>query len=209
MVVNKPQGLMVEEAARGQLSVIRFLKKEFQKELKGNTIMQNAHRLDKPVSGALLIAKKRMVLKDLNEQFAERKVGKTYLAIVSMPPPQPEGELIHWLIKDDENKRAIIYDKRTQLSVEARLTYKTIKEVNGKTLLEIDLQTGKYHQIRAQFAHIGSPIVGDDKYGSKDTYIAGALALHASSLTFRHPIENKMMTVIAPPPDDAWWDMFK
>ena len=200
---------MVEEAARGQLSVVRFLKKEFALELRGNNIIQNVHRLDKPVSGALLIAKKRLVLKMLNEQFATREVGKTYLAIVSMPPPQPAAELRHWLLKDDEAKRANISDARTQLSVEVKLSYKTLKEVNGKTLLEIELHTGKYHQIRAQLAHIGSPIVGDDKYGSKDIYTPGALALHAATLTFKHPMDGNMMSVTAPTPDDAWWGLFK
>jgi RluA family pseudouridine synthase len=209
MVVNKPQGLMVEEAARGQLSVIRFLKKEFALDLRGNNIMQNVHRLDKPVSGTLLIARKRSVLKILNEQFATREIGKTYLAIVSTPPPTPEGELRHWLIKDEEGKRANITDARTQLSVEVKLNYRTIKEKNGKTLLEIDLLTGKYHQIRAQLAHIGSPIIGDEKYGSTEKYIDGALALHASKLTFKHPIEDKIMTIEAPTPDDTWWDLFK
>jgi RluA family pseudouridine synthase len=209
MVVNKPQGLMVEEAARGQLSVIRFLKKEFALDLRGNNILQNVHRLDKPVSGTLLIARKRSILKILNEQFASREVGKTYLAIVSTPPPNPEGELKHWLIKDEEGKRALITDARTQLSVEVKLRYKILQQKDGKTLLEVDLITGKYHQIRAQLAHIGSPIIGDDKYGSTEKYIDGALALHARKLTFKHPIDGNIMTVTAPTPDDAWWELFK
>jgi RluA family pseudouridine synthase len=208
MVVNKPQGLMVEEAARGQLSVIRFLKKEFALDLRGNNILQNVHRLDKPVSGTLLIARKRSVLKILNEQFASREISKTYLAIVSTPPPDPEGELRHWLIRDEEGKRANITDARTQLSVEVKLTYKVLGQKDGKTLLEIDLLTGKYHQIRAQLAHIGSPIIGDEKYGSTEKYIDGALALHASKLTFRHPIDGNLMAITAPPPDDFLWRIF-
>jgi RluA family pseudouridine synthase len=209
MVVDKPQGLMVEEAARGQLSVIRFLKKEYALDLRGNNILQNVHRLDKPVSGTLLIARKRSVLKILNEQFATRAVGKTYMAIVSSAPPAAEGELKHWLIKDDEAKKANITDQRTQLSVEVKLTYKVLAQKEGKTLLEIDLLTGKYHQIRAQFAHIGCPIIGDEKYGSTEKYIDGALALHASKLTFTHPIDGNVMAVVAPTPDDAWWNLFK
>jgi RluA family pseudouridine synthase len=209
MVVNKPQGLMVEEAARGQLSVIRFLKKEFALELRGNSIMQNVHRLDKPVSGTLLIARKRSVLKLLNEQFASREIGKTYLAIVSNAPEEREGELRHWLIKDEEGKRATMTDARIQLSDEVKLRYKTLKEVKGKTLLEIELLTGKYHQIRAQLAHIGSPIVGDEKYGSTEKYVDGALALHASRLTFKHPVDGNTMRISAPTPEDAWWDLFK
>ena len=200
---------MVEEAARGQLSVIRFLKKEFALDLRGNNILQNVHRLDKPVSGTLLIARKRSALKVLNEQFATREVGKTYMAIVSFAPPAAEGELKHWLIKDDEAKKANITDQRTQLSVEVKLTYKVLAQKEGKTLLEIDLLTGKYHQIRAQLAHIGSPIIGDEKYGSTDKYTEGALALHASKLTFKHPVEGHQMSVTAPTPDDAWWDLFK
>ncbi len=199
---------MVEEAARGQLSVIRFLKKEFALDLRGNNILQNVHRLDKPVSGTLLIARKRSVLKILNEQFASREISKTYLAIVSTPPPDPEGELRHWLIRDEEGKRANITNARTQLSVEAKLTYKVLGQKDGKTLLEIDLLTGKYHQIRAQLAHIGSPIIGDEKYGSTEKYIDGALALHASKLTFRHPIDGNLMAITAPPPDDFLWRIF-
>jgi len=209
MVVNKPQGLMVEEAARGQLSVVRFLKKEFALDLRGNNILQNVHRLDKPVSGTLLIARKRSVLKVLNEQFASREIGKTYLAIVSTAPPNAEGEVKHWLIKDEKGKRANITDARTQLSAEVKLTYKVLQQKEGKTLLEIELLTGKYHQIRAQLGHIGSPIIGDEKYGSGEKYIDGALALHASKLTFRHPIDGNLMSVSAPTPDDAWWDLFK
>jgi 23S rRNA-/tRNA-specific pseudouridylate synthase len=167
------------------------------------------HRLDKPVSGTLLIARKRSVLKILNEQFATRAVGKTYMAIVSSAPPAAEGELKHWLIKDDEAKKANITDQRTQLSVEVKLTYKVLAQKEGKTLLEIDLLTGKYHQIRAQFAHIGCPIIGDEKYGSTEKYIDGALALHASKLTFTHPIDGNVMAVVAPTPDDAWWNLFK
>jgi RluA family pseudouridine synthase len=209
MIVNKPQGLMVEEAARGQLSVIRFLKKEFALDLRGNNILQNVHRLDKPVSGTLLIARKRSVLKILNEQFASREVRKTYMAIVSTPPPAAEGELRHWLTKDDEAKRANIKDVRSQLAVEVKLTYKILQQKEGKTLLEIDLLTGKYHQIRAQLAHIGSPIIGDEKYGSAEKYVEEGLALHASKLTFKHPIDGNMMTATAPPPDDAWWALFR
>ena len=200
---------MVEEAARGQLSVIRFLKKEFALDLRGNNILQNVHRLDKPVSGTLLIARKRSALKILNEQFATREVGKTYLAIVSTPPPTPEGELKHWLTKDDEAKKAHIKDLRSQLSVEVKLNYKTLQQKNGKTLLEIDLLTGKYHQIRAQLAHIGSPIIGDEKYGSTEKYTEGALALHASKLTFSHPMDGNQMSITAPTPDDVWWNIFK
>lgn len=200
---------MVEEAARGQLSVIRFLKKEFALDLRGNNILQNTHRLDKPVSGALLIARKRSTLKVLNEMFALRQIEKKYLAIVSTPPPNAEGELKHWLIKDEEGKRAKIYDARTQLSVEVKLKYKTLQQKNGNTLLEIDLLTGKYHQIRAQLAHIGLPIVGDEKYGSTQKYVPNALALHASQLTFKHPTDGNIMTVIATQPEDDLWNLFK
>jgi 23S rRNA pseudouridine1911/1915/1917 synthase len=200
--------LPVEKGERGTLSVIRFLEKEFALSLKGNTIMQNVHRLDKPVSGTLLIARKRSALKILNEQFAAGTVRKTYLAIVSTPPPKAEDELRHWLTKDDEAKKAIIYDSRTQLAVEAKLRYKVVQQKNGKALLEIDLITGKYHQIRAQLAHIGSPIVGDEKYGSTEKYMKDALALHASQLTFTHPVEGTLMTVKAPTPEDELWKLF-
>ena len=200
---------MVEQAQRGYESVMYFLKKQYKAALRGNNIIQNVHRLDKPVSGALLLARKASVVKLLNEQFANKEISKKYLAIVSGCPAHSDAELTNWLIKDDANKKAIIKDRKSQHTMEVKLRYMVMAEHEGKTLLQIELITGKYHQIRAQLSHLGHPIVGDVKYGSTETYTADAIALHASSLTFKHPIDGNMLTVTAPTPDDALWGLFK
>jgi RluA family pseudouridine synthase len=210
MVVNKPQGMIVEEAQRGYENVMSILKKQFKMALRGsNNIIQNVHRIDKPVSGTLLLGRKASVVKLLNEQFATKQIGKKYLAIVSGSLQAPEGELNHWLIKDDENKKSIIHDRKVQLSAEVKLKYMVMAENDGKSLLQIELITGKYHQIRAQLAQVGKPIIGDQKYGSVEKYSPHAIALHASSLTFKHPIEGTIMTVSAPTPEDELWGLFK
>ena len=202
--------MIVEEAQRGYENVMGILKKQFKLALRGsNNIIQNVHRLDKPVSGTLLLGRKASVVKLLNEQFATKQITKKYLAIVNGTLPAPEGELNHWLIKDDENKKSIIYDRKVQLSAEVKLKYLVMAENDGKSLVEIELITGKYHQIRAQLSHIGKPIIGDQKYGSTEKYTPHAIALHASSLTFKHPIDGNVMTVSAPTPDDALWGLFK
>ncbi len=201
--------MMVEEAQRGYENVMYVLKKQFKAVLRGNNIIQNVHRLDKPVSGALLLARKASVVKLLNEQFASKEISKKYLAIVSGCPASPEAELSHWLTKDDANKKAMIKDQKSQLAVSVKLRYLVMAEHEGKSLLQIELITGKYHQIRAQLSHIGHPIVGDVKYGSTEAYATDAIALHASSLAFKHPIEGHMLTVTAPTPEDAVWGLFK
>ena len=208
LVVNKPQGIVVEPDHDGHENVVELLEQQYKSTLRGNNIIQNAHRLDRPVSGALLLARKPSVLKQLNEQFASHHIRKAYLAIVGSPPPAISGTLVHWLIKDNPSKRAIVSDNPAKRAVEATLKYKVKAESAGKILLEIDLITGKYHQIRAQLAHVCCPIIGDEKYGSLDIYKPNAIALHASHLSFMHPAEHKPLTVHAPTPIDAWWDLF-
>jgi RluA family pseudouridine synthase len=209
LVVNKPQGIVVEPDHDGHENVVEVLQLKYKDKLRGNNIIQNAHRLDRPVSGTLLLARKPSILKQFNAQFAAHHVRKTYLAIVGTAPPAAEGTLVHWLIKDNPAKRAIVSDKKVKGAVEATLKYKIKAESAGKVLLEIDLITGKYHQIRAQLAHIGSPIIGDAKYGSLVIYRDNAITLHASALSFLHPIEHKPLTIHAPTPIDAWWDLFR
>lgn len=209
LVVNKPHGIIVEHDLGGHRNVLDTLAMQFKGTYKGNNIIRNVHRIDRRVSGALLIARKQSALKLLNEQFATRQVKKTYFALVSQLPPASEATLSHWLIKDNVEKRAFISDRKFKESTEAQLSYKMKAQVEGKILLEIDLITGKYHQIRAQLAHIGCPVIGDVKYGSKDIYMPDAIALHAESLTFPHPIEQTPMSIHAPTPSDPLWDLFR
>lgn len=207
LVANKPQGLLSEPDAAGHDNVADRLLRQLG-PLRGNNILRNVHRLDRPVSGALLLARKASVLKLLTAQFASRQVAKKYWAIVSTTPAQKRAELRHWLIKDNEQHKALIYDKPNKKADEVILRYASLQQASGQTLLEIELITGKYHQIRAQLAHIGCPIIGDEKYGSVVKYKANAIALHARSLRFTHPIESKEMEVLASVPEDELWRLF-
>lgn len=207
IVAHKPHGLLSEPDAAGHDNVADSLIRQLG-PLRGNNILRNVHRLDRPVSGALLLARKASVLKLLTAQFAGRQVTKKYQAIVSTAPPLPAGELRHWLVKDNDLRKALIYDQPRRGADEVALRYKVLQQAGGKILMEIELLTGKYHQIRAQLAHIGCPIIGDEKYGSPEKYKPDAIALHACMLRFQHPVEAVTVEVIAPPPSDALWGAF-
>ena len=200
MVVNKPAGIVVEEDERGNETVIGNIKATLPNGLRGNNILQPVHRIDRSVSGVLLIACKQSVLKLLNLALAERKITKTYLALVDTKPPKDSDTLKHWLAKDDTAMKAIVKDQKFQLSSEAILEYQIREKLQGKYLLEINLLTGKYHQIRAQLAHIGCPVVGDLKYGSKTPLKNQTIALHAWRIGFKHPIDGDYKVVEAEMP---------
>ncbi|TXH28854.1 MAG: RNA pseudouridine synthase [Cyclobacteriaceae bacterium] len=149
---------------------------------------QHIHRLDRPVRGRVLFAKKREVLKNLSEQFAERSVKKFYRALTANAPEQPQGRLEHWHRK--EKKKAVLYEYEIQYSEKAILDYTVTPLPDKKFLWEIELHTGKYHQIRAQLAITGCPIIGDELYGSNQPYQKDAIALEAYRLVFHHPVNG-------------------
>lgn len=197
LVVNKPAGLAVEFQPHGYPSIEAWAHQHLGRPGKKNFI-GIVHRLDRPVSGVLLLAKKPLALKDLNRQFAERTVQKTYLAIVEHKPAASEGKLEHWLEKDVQTKRAVISTKGRPNAARCALNYRTIGETNIGTLLEILPVQGKYHQIRAQLSAAGMPIVGDVRYGAKTPFLPDAIALHASVLRFKNPVDGKELEINAP-----------
>ena len=207
MVANKPAGIVVEEDTRGNQSVIGNIKATLPNGLRGNNILQPIHRIDRAVSGVLLIACKQSVLKLLNLALAERKITKTYLALVDTKPPKDSDTLKHWFAKDNTAMKAIVKDQKFQLSAEAILEYQIREKLQGKYLLEINLLTGKYHQIRAQLAHIGCPVIGDLKYGSKTPLKDQTIALHAWRIGFKHPIDEDYKVVEAEMPN-GWGTNF-
>ena len=152
---------------------------------------QHIHRLDRPVSGIVLFAKQRAVLKNLSEQFAERKVKKFYRALTEKVPENLLGRIEHWHRK--EKKKAALYETEIEYSEKAILEYAVSNFSKDKYLWDITLHTGKYHQIRAQLASLGCPIIGDELYGSFLFYKPNAIALQAYRLMFTHPISNKEM----------------
>jgi 23S rRNA pseudouridine1911/1915/1917 synthase len=148
-------------------------------------------------------------LKMLMETFAKREIEKTYLAITEVKPPKEEDELENWLVKDNTFRKAMLYNSEVKYSSKVILRYKVLSEVSSRCLLQVNLVTGKYHQIRAQLSHIGCPIIGDARYGAKTVYKENAICLHANSLRLMHPVTNEPLHITCPPPDDEFWNPFR
>lgn len=198
IAIQKPAGLLVERSEHYpsvEAWVEQYLGSQTPQPFVGII-----HRLDRPVSGLVLLAKKKAALKDLNEQFAKRQITKQYLAVVENRPPASTENLIHWLRKDLKEKKAFVFNKPTKDAVLCEMKYHFHSETELGYLLEIDLLTGKFHQIRAQFAAIGCPIVGDTKYGATRVYQSDSIALHAWKLRFRDPFLGETQIVEAPSP---------
>lgn len=195
LVIDKPAGLMVEPDRNNNPSLLQHVKDYLKKTLApGATLYaQHIHRIDRPVSGVVLFAKQRSVLKNLSEQFAERKVKKFYRALTENAPENLQGRLEHWHRK--EKKKAVLYDHEIEYSERAVLNYSVSKYSENRFLWEIELHTGKYHQIRAQLATLGCAILGDAVYGSATAYYPDAIALFAYGLVFRHPITDQEIVI--------------
>ncbi len=210
LVVNKPQGIVTEYEPHLNftleslaLNYIRSQEKYPQKCFIGVP-----HRLDRPVSGVVLFSKKKSILKMLMEIFAKREIEKTYWAVVENKPAKAEDELQNWLVKNTEIRKAIIHNHEVKDAMRVVLRYKFISQNENGSLLEIKLITGKFHQIRAQLAHIGCPIVGDAHYGSTKVYKENAVCLHARELKLLHPVTQEPLTFTADVPDDEIWQSF-
>jgi len=190
LVINKPSGLMVEPDRNQNPSLLQYVK-EYLKNTTGDPVpyAQHLHRLDRVVSGIVLFTKQREVLKNLSEQFAERRVKKFYKALTAKAPAQSKGRLEHWHRK--EKKKAVLYTQQIEYAEKAILDYEIAEQPDGKFLWDIQLHTGKYHQIRAQLASTGCPIIGDVLYGSDASYQPNSIALQAWRLVFQHPVSGK------------------
>ncbi|QGJ72238.1 Ribosomal large subunit pseudouridine synthase C [Planctomycetales bacterium 10988] len=209
-VVAKPAGIATMGESADQPSMVSeikaFIKERDQKP--GNVYLGVVSRLDKRVSGVLLFAKTSKAARRLNEQFRARSTEKTYWSLVERPLQPPEGTLSNLLWHDDAayRVRVVDSDRRRHLGKEATLLYRTLGSgAKGTSWLEIQLLTGRKHQIRVQLAHAGSPIVGDEKYGAKQPFADG-IALHSHRLTMEHPVKKTRMTFQTPPPTS--WKRF-
>ena len=167
------------------------------------------HRIDRPASGVILFAKSKKGLARVNAQFQNRTIKKTYLSVVKNAPKQAKGKLIHYLRKNEKANKTQVFDKPVKGGKEAILNYKVIGKSDNYSLLEIDLETGRHHQIRAQLAKIGSPIKGDVKYGARRSNKDRSIHLHAWKLSFQHPVTSETVNLVADMPDDAIWNFFK
>ena len=208
IVVNKRAGDIVQGDKTGDkpLSEVvkSYLKDKYKKE--GNVYLGVVHRLDRPTTGIVMFSKTSKALPRLNKLFAEKTAKKTYWAIVKNEPPKTNGTLIHWLKKNPKNNKSTAFKKEIEGSKKAILHYKVIKTLNNFFVLEIDLETGRHHQIRVQLASIGCPIKGDLKYGFNRSNKDASISLHARTLRFIHPVKKEEIYISAPLPKDALWD---
>lgn len=208
IIVNKRVGDIVQGDKTGDkpLSdvVKEFIKDKYDKP--GEVFLGVVHRLDRPTSGIVLFAKTSKALTRLNELFKNRETQKTYWAIVRQKPTDSVAQLVHFMKRNEKNNTSKAHIKEVPDSKRASLEYRTIAELNNYTVLEIDLHTGRHHQIRAQLSAIGSPIKGDLKYGFDRSNPDGGIHLHARRLRFIHPVSKQEVDVVAPPPSDALWN---
>lgn len=210
IIVNKTASEIVQGDKTGDtpLSEIvkQYLKEKYQKP--GNVFIGVTHRLDRPVSGLVVFAKTSKALGRLNEMFRVGEVKKTYWAIVKNMPPEPEGELVHYLVRNEKQNKSYAYDSEKPGSKKAILHYRLIGRSDNYCLLEVDLKTGRHHQIRCQLAKMGCPIRGDLKYGFPRSNPDGSICLHARRVRFVHPVSKELIEVVAPVPDSNLWHAF-
>lgn len=204
VAVHKPAGMIVERNPYESPTLEEEVARHLERKKKG-AFLGIIHRLDKVTSGIVLMAKKKSSLKQLNRQFQERSVEKIYWALVSGVPEVSEAMLSHWLIKDQSNKRAVVSTDEVPGAKLAQLRFRVLASKAQEALLEIELLTGRYHQIRAQLAAYGHPIIGDAKYDASADDYSKSIALHARKLTFDDPQKGRRMTLMAPLPKVSWW----
>ena len=188
-------------------TVAAWIKEKYCKP--GNVFIGVTHRLDRPVSGVVVFAKTSKALSRLNDMFRNGDVSKRYLAIVRNLPPKPEGELTHWLVRNEKQNRSYAYDTEKPGSKKAVLKYRLLGSSVNYHLLEVELLTGRHHQIRCQLAKMGCPIKGDLKYGAERSNPDASISLHACCVSFEHPVSHKKITVYAPIPGDSLWQSFR
>ena len=211
IVVNKTASEIVQADKTGDTplseTVKQYLKEKYQKP--GNVFLGVTHRLDRPVSGLVIFARTSKALTRLNEMFRSGEVKKTYWAVVKNAPKEPETELVHYLVRNEKQNKSFAYDKEVPNSKKAILDYRLIGHSENYYLLEVDLKTGRHHQIRCQLAKMGCPIKGDLKYGAPRSNPDGSICLHARKVRFIHPVSKELIELVAPLPEGNLWKGFE
>lgn len=211
IVINKRAGEIVQGDKTGDKSLCdtlkQFLKEKYAKP--GNVFVGLPHRLDRPVSGVVVFAKTSKALERLNAMFRDGNVKKIYWAITKEKPLKPEDELQSWILRNEKMNKSFSYPKQVQGSKHAVLHYRHIASSQNYNLIEVELKTGRHHQIRCQLASIGCPIKGDLKYGSKRSNPDGSISLHARYVEFVHPVSKELIQITAPLPNDKLWQSFE
>ena len=208
LVINKNAGQLVQGDKTGDESLLESIKNfiKIRDHKPGNVFLGLVHRIDRPTSGLVIYAKTSKALSRLTQMVKNREIKKTYWAVVAKEMIPQTQRLVHYLKKNEKNNKAIIFTKPTEGAKEAILTYNIIKTLDNYLLLEIDLETGRHHQIRAQLSKIGASIKGDLKYGAPRSNPDGGISLHARKLDFIHPVTKEHVEIVAPvPQNDAIW----
>lgn len=209
LILNKPAGMLVQPDNSGDTALVDIAKEYIKtKYLKpGKVYCEATHRLDRPVSGLVILAKTSKGTERMNALFRDKTIQKTYWAIVEQKPAAPTQRLVNWLRKENGKNISKAYDYEAKNSQKAELTYRVLQELEGnRWLLEVDLHTGRHHQIRLQLSHMGCPIVGDVKYRSHRPTGDNCISLHARHIKFEHPISKEPIALTAPLPHKKYWD---
>ena len=207
IVINKRPGDIVQGDKTGDTPLVdivkAYIKIKYHKP--GNVFLGVVHRIDRPTSGLVMFARTSKALTRLNNALKNKEILKTYWAIVRQKPKPETGTLIHYLKKNPKKNKTSVYDQPVKDAKKAVLHYQTLASSERYHLLEIDLETGRSHQIRAQLAKIGSPIKGDLKYGYPRSNKNGGISLHARKIELLHPVKKEKLIITAKPPDDDLW----
>ncbi len=208
IAINKRAGDIVQGDQTGDLPLSEIVKKylAIKYNKPGAVFLGVVHRLDRPTTGVIIFARTSKALTRLNKAFAEKTTQKTYWAIVSPTPQKHQDQLIHYLKRNSKQNKSYAHSKEVPESKKASLSYYLLKKLDNFSLLEIELHTGRHHQIRAQLNKIGCSIKGDLKYGAKRSNPNGGIHLHARKLAFTHPVKKEPLNIIAPTPKDPVWD---
>lgn len=211
IAVNKRAGDIVQGDQTGDEPLSEIVKKYIAKKYNkpGAVFLGVVHRLDRPTTGVIVFARTSKALTRLNKAFAEKQTNKTYWAMISGDLQKEEATLEHYLVRNPKQNKSYAHIKEVPNSKKASLSYQILKKLDNFSLLEIDLHTGRHHQIRAQLSKIGCTIKGDLKYGAKRSNPNGGIHLHARKLVLTHPVKKEPLTLTASLPDDKLWDVVK
>jgi 23S rRNA pseudouridine1911/1915/1917 synthase len=208
VIINKRAGDITQGDKTGDkpLSdvVKEYIKDKYNKP--GKVFIGTVHRLDRPTSGIVIFARTSKALERLNKMLRDKRIKKTYWALVKNTPKKETDTLINILKKDTKKNKSFVYKKEVEGSKNAILHYKVVQKLDNYSLLEIDLETGRHHQIRTQLSYIGSPIKGDLKYGFDRSNKDGSISLHARKIEFTHPVSQENILITSPTPNDAVWN---
>lgn len=211
IIVNKRPGELVQGDKTGDITLCDQLKEfiRLRDQKPGNVFMGVPHRLDRPVSGIVIFAKTSKCLSRMSDVFRMRNIDKIYWAITENAPPAPRGRLTHYMIKNEKQNKSYISETEKKGYKPAALEYEHLMRSDNYHLVQVKLETGRHHQIRAQLAHIGAVIKGDLKYGASRSNPAGDICLHSRQVSFVHPVSTAHISVVAPCPAEPLWQFFE